>query len=174
MANKQQEMNYDLPAKAPAKKIRTTPKFAGKDKKDIHVFTDAEMSALLAEGYIRISPLMYDKIPPGARICYVKRDKNEGLARAARFRPGGYVISNSVDISNGKRAFRMENRYRGKRGDPGYIEYSLYLENIEELFKQYDPAIIIEMQLIFNSLAEKKQQIDDLTEKVAILERKVR
>ncbi len=56
----------------------------------------------------------------------------------------------------------IENKIGGKRGDPGYVIFPLAYESIEELWKKYDNTAFVEIHLIYNSLAQKKKQIEDL------------
>lgn len=129
-------------------------------------YTEQEIHNLLSDGYIVIHPSLWDYIPNGSHIRYVK--KGEG-SRSTRFRPGGFVKSHFT-TSDDKKMMMIESRVGGKPGDAGYISFPIAYTDIEELWKKYDRYAFIEIHLIYSSLAQKKQQIEDLTTRVNRLE----
>lgn len=129
-------------------------------------YTEQEIHNLLSDGYIVIHPSLWDYIPNGSHIRYVK--KGDG-SRSTRFRPGGFVKSHFT-TSDDKKMMMIESRVGGKPGDAGYISFPIAYTDIEELWKKYDRYAFIEIHLIYSSLAQKKQQIEDLTTRVNRLE----
>lgn len=129
-------------------------------------YTEQEIHNLLSDGYIVIHSSLWDYIPNGSHIRYVK--KGEG-SRSTRFRPGGFVKSHFT-TSDDKKMMMIESRVGGKPGDAGYISFPIAYTDIEELWKKYDRYAFIEIHLIYSSLAQKKQQIEDLTTRVNRLE----
>lgn len=129
---------------------------AALDKINISPFTDQDICNLL-EGCIYVHPQLWDYIPPGAYIRFFEKgDKS----RTERFRPGGFVRSHY--ISNDKKMMTVESHIGGKKDDAGYFSFPLAYENIDELWKKYDRDAFVEIHLIYNSLAQKKKQIDML------------
>jgi hypothetical protein len=137
-------------------------------------YTEENIQELLSEGYINVHPSLWDQIPVGAHVRYVKRDvDNSGLTHAERFKPGGYV-RNHTATAEGKKLIILETRQRGRPGDPGYSSFPVAYEDIEELYKKYDKDVVIEIHLIYTSLAQKKKQIEDLEARIKKLEDQVR
>ncbi len=135
-----------------------------------HEYTNEEISGLLSEGYIVVHPALWEYIPVGSHIRYVRRDDGRGLSRGKRFKPGGFVKCHSVNDNN-KKLITLESRLNTEsKAGPGYFKYSILHDSIEELWKKYDRMAFIEIHLIYNSLAQKKRQIEDLTTRVARLE----
>lgn len=131
-------------------------------------YTDDDVRRLLADGYISVHPTLWDYIPAGAHIRYIKRDDGNGKSRAERFKPGGFVRNH---FSAGeKKLLIVETRPGGKRDDVGYISFPLAYEDLAELWKKYDKNTFIETHLIYTSLAQKKKQIEDLQSRVDKLE----
>jgi hypothetical protein len=145
-------------------------------------YTSAEMMAALAEGYIMVHPQLWDYIPAGAHVRYVaKNSDGETRPREERFKPGGFVRHHYV-TREGQKMFSLENAISGCGRDRGhkmraykpheaYLSFPMAYNDIEELWKKYDKTSFIEIHLIYNSLAQKKQQIEDLTRRVAHLEK---
>lgn len=135
-------------------------------------YTAEEINQLTAEGYIIVHPGLWDHIAAGSHIRYVKKDiAGEGKSRGKRFKPGGFVKNHYMDDS-GRKVFTLESRLKNnsKTEPPGYIMYSVPYDNIETIWKKYDKLSFIEIYLIHNSLAQKKQQIESLLSRVEQLE----
>jgi hypothetical protein len=129
-------------------------------------YTDVDIAQYLSNGYIKVDPTLWDYIPIGAELCFFKKSK---LPRNERFRVGGFLLS-VVNTSYGKKILRMENRQTDK-DFIGYAVYPIKYDDIEEIWKKYDKLAFIEIHLICSSLAQKKQQIEDLNDRVFNLEK---
>lgn len=147
---------------APKEAPKAPPKFVGK------IYTDEEIRDATAEGYIMVFPGLWDHIPAGAHIKFLKKDKGAGKPRGERFKPGGFV-RNHFEL-NGKQMIMVETKPGGSRNDKGYISFPLAYEDLEIIWKKYDKDAFIEIHLIYNSLAQKKQQIEELIARVDKLE----
>jgi hypothetical protein len=137
-------------------------------------YSAEEINKLTSEGYIIVHPGLWDHIAPGSHVRYVRRDDGTGKSRGKRFKPGGFVRNHFID-DGGRRMFTIDNRYKlgGKRAFPGQVSYSLAYDHIETLWKKYDKLSFIEIYLVHNSLAQKKQQIESLLARVEQLEHAV-
>lgn len=155
-------MDYSIEKKKPARAEK--PEAATPGKK----YTDEDIHALLSDGYLSINSGLWDHIPKGSHIRYVKKDNGAGTLRTERFKPGGFVRNHFT--KNEKKMLIIENRPGGTAGSQGYISFPLAYEDIEELWKKYDRDAFIEVHLITASLAQKKKQIEDLTTRVSKLE----
>lgn len=131
--------------------------------------TADEIKTLLADGYLQIHPQLWDRIPKGAHIRYIKRDTGAGIPEIKRFKPGGFVRNQFLGQDNEK-MFMIESAIGGSKNDPAYQSFPLPYGSIDKLWKQYDRAAFIEIHLMYNSLSQKKKQIEDLTARVAKLE----
>jgi hypothetical protein len=136
-------------------------------KRATHVYTDDEIRELTSDGYIVVIAGLWDYIPRGAHIRYQKRDDGSGKQRGVLFKPGGFVRAH-ID-SKGK-AMIIENKLNGKAGDPGYMSWPVAYDSIEILWKKYDYSAFVEIHLIYGSLAQKKQEVEELTARVTRLE----
>lgn len=132
-------------------------------------YTDEEIRALLCDGYILVHSQLWDYIPPGAHIRYVCKDTNGTSARGERFKPGAFV-RNHFTTREGIKMLMLETKPGGKKRDAGYFSYPIAFGEIEELWKKYDRGSFIEIHLIHNSLAQKKQQIETLEARIQRLE----
>ena len=133
-------------------------------------YTEADIQELLSEGYIGVHPSLWDYIPAGSHVRYVKKDTAKaGLSREERFKPGGF-IRNHFTTDQGKKMFMIETKPGGKTGQFGYISFPVAYEDVEELWKKYDRNAFVEIHLISMSLAQKKKQIEELNERVKKLE----
>jgi hypothetical protein len=133
-------------------------------------YTEADIQELLSEGYIGVHPSLWDYIPTGSHIRYVKKDvAKAGLSREERFKPGGF-IRNHFTTDQGKKMLMIETKPGGKAGQFGYVSFPVAYEDIEELWKKYDRNAFVEIHLISMSLAQKKKQIEELNERVKKLE----
>lgn len=133
------------------------------------VYTEAEMQAILTNGYFGVPRSLWDYIPAGSHVRYVQPGVG---ARAERFKAGGYV-RNHFSTHDGRKMMVIENKPGGTKTDPSYVSFHLEYSDIEEIWKRYDKHAFIEIHMTFNSLAQKKRQIEDLTERVRTLERLV-
>ena len=136
--------------------------------RETKIYTDEEISALTSEGYLKVHPSLWDHIPAGAHIRYIKKDDGSGKERRARFRLGGFVRNHFAD--NDKKMMTIETKPNGQRGDVGYLSYRISYDTIELLWKKYDKFSFIEIHLIHNSLAQKKQKIEELEKRTQRLE----
>jgi hypothetical protein len=132
------------------------------------IYTDVDIQELTSEGYIIVHPGLWDHLPCGAHIRYIKRDQGENKPKNERFRPGGFIRNHF--ITDDKKKLIIENKPGGKRNDAGYVSFPIAYDDIELLWKKYDRYSFVEIHLIHNSLAQKKYQIDELTNRVARLE----
>lgn len=133
-------------------------------------YTEEDIQELLSDGYIGIHPNLWDYIPAGAHIRFVKKDVDKkGLTRAERFKPGGFV-RNHFTTEEGKKMMMIETKPGGRPGADGYISFPIAYEGIEELWKKYDRSAFIEIHLIYTSLAQKKRQIEELEARIKKLE----
>ncbi len=139
----------------------------------LHHYTDDDISRLTAEGYIVIHRGLWDYLPTGCHIRYIRKDTGEGLTRAQRFRSGGYVKGRKLGESGQKMILLGKCPYKGTTPEDRKW-YSIAQDSIETLWKQYDRLAFIEIHLIYNSLAQKKQQIEDLVARVERLERRAK
>lgn len=130
-------------------------------------YTEEEIYKLTSTGYISLRRDLWDHIPNGAHIRYVKKDNGQGLTPGQRFKPGGFVRTRA----NEGKTLIICNNIKGKRGDPDYISFPLAYDNIETIWKKYDYGACIEILLTQNSLARKSREIDALQKAVAGLER---
>lgn len=132
-------------------------------------YTTQDVQDMLLDGYISVHPDLWDRIPSGSHIRYIKRDDGQELSREKRFKPGGFV-RNHFENKNGEKSIMIETVPGGSNKNPNYISFPIAYKNTEEIWKKYDRSAFIEIHLITNSLAQKKQQIDKLTERVQVLE----
>ncbi len=134
-------------------------------------YTVDEISKLTSEGYIVVHPALWDHIPIGSHVRYVKKDTGDNKPRGQRFKPGGFVKNHRLD-ENSKKILTLEScqHTTARRRPPGYYSLSIAYDSIEMLWKKYDRMSFVEMHLIYNSLAQKKQQIEELTVRIAQLE----
>lgn len=131
------------------------------------VYTDQIIADKLV-GYIHVHPSLWDHVPIGAHVRYIKKDDGSKKSRADRFKPGGFVQKHIQ--SNNKKMIMLEtspglNRFSNNN----YMSFPVAYDSIEELWKKYDRNTVIEIQLIQSSLAKKVQQINDLNQQVSAL-----
>ena len=129
---------------------------------------DAKLYKELSDGYLRIVEPMWTKIPQGAYIKYLRKDDGSGKTVAERFKSGGYVKSHSN--KDNKAIIWLESIKGGSKSGPGYLNYPVLHTAVESLWKKHNADTQIETLLTHASLAEKSQQIKDLTARVAQLE----
>ena len=129
------------------------------------------MASMLSAGYIVVHPQLWDFLPKGAHIRYVKKDTGKGLPRCERFCPGGFITNHFT--REGKKMLMMGSQYKKEPSRSGYLSFPLAYDEIEEMWKKYDRASFIEMHLVRGSLAEKKSQIESLTTNNAKLNERV-
>lgn len=152
------------PEPKPATDIKK--KYGGNSDAPTKVYSDADITEMLSKGYIRVDPKYYDVIPIGAHVRYVRKGNSP---RGERFKPGGFVKSKHTDDS-GRTIMYLSNSLNGKKGDKGYIEFPICLQDIEELWKKYDYHAYIEITLLHKSLQQKTVQIEELTKRIATIE----
>ncbi len=134
-------------------------------QQSIPKITDEAIHELLT-GYIGIHPQLWDHIAVGSHIRYFKKGPEQ---KNDRFKSGGFVRNHFI-TEEGKKMMMIETRIGGKRGEAGYVSFPLAYETIDTLYKKYDRGAFIEIHLIYGSLAQKKQQIEKLEERVTLLE----
>jgi hypothetical protein len=137
-----------------------------KDSKETKIYTDNEIKNKLGSDYLFIHPGLYDYIPKGDHIRYFRagnEPKNE------RFNIGAFVQKVCVDES-GKKYFLMSKSLY-VNNNTGV--FKLYYDKIDQLYKKYHYNTYIETHLISVSLAEKKQQIKQLTDTQVVLAAKI-
>lgn len=132
-------------------------------------YTKEDIQNLLSDGYINVHPALWDRIPSGSHIRYVKRDDGSNKPRTERFKPGGFV-RNHFTNNEGKKMLMLETIPGGQRGQNGYISFPVAYEDTDEIWKKYDRHSFIEIHLIYTSLAQKRKQIEDLKARVDRLE----
>lgn len=148
----------------------TTNNITGAATKSPREYTPELVQELLSAGYICVHPALWDHIPNGAHIRYVKKPgPGKQLPQYKRFKPGGFIKSHFE--SKGKKMLMIETKPGGRQGQHGYINFPIAYEDIEELWKKYDRDAFIEIHLIYSSLAQKKKQIEELMARVDALER---
>jgi hypothetical protein len=133
---------------------------------------NAEVHKILTSGYITIHKSLYDHIPIGSRCRYM-------LVEGARICHGGYVkahiAAHSVEtdgvIVHHDRMFLFETVRKGSALDPIYTTFPVAYNEIAELWKKYPYDCIVEMHLIYASLAKKNKQIAELMRRVTALEK---
>jgi hypothetical protein len=108
---------------------------------------------------------MWDYLSVGSFIRYVRVGAEP---REERFRYGGYIKSFFVS-SDGIKCILLESRRAGRVGDPGYFKYSITLNNVEEIWKQFGGDVFIELYLLQNSLLRKEREISALNNTVTNL-----
>ena len=118
-------------------------------------YTQAEKDAILASGYIRIHQSLWDWIPIGSYIRYSKLPSDD----PASFRPGGYIKARTTTDSGQKILILETIRAQSIANPPGYISYSVMIDEIGGVWKKYSDDVFIEVHLIYNSLARKDEQI---------------
>lgn len=124
-------------------------------------YTDEEISKML-DGYIQIPFELWDYIPTGAHIRYVKTN--------GEFKPGGFVRNHYIS-NEGKKMIMLETRpfvkHNVKQNEqPGYFTFSIAYDNTKTIFKKYPRDAFIEIHMISASLAKKKEQIENLQKDV--------
>jgi hypothetical protein len=123
---------------------------------------------MLSNGYIAVHPQLWDFLPTGSHVRYVKKAISGDLPRCERFCPGGFVRNHFT--SAGKKMLTLGSSAQNITGG---MSFPLAYDEIEELWKKYDPGAFIEIHLIRGSLAEKKTQIDSLLATNAMLIKRV-
>ena len=166
-------MNYDLgnliagaaniePVNVNTEEVKQGGKPRGKQ------YTANNIQELLSDGYFSVHPALWDHIPISAHIRYIKKQlPGEQKTREQRFKPGGFVAGHMTH--NGTKVLRIENNLKG-RGKPGYVNFPLAYDTIEEIWKKYDRTSFIEIHLIYTSLMQKKKQIEDLENRLNKIE----
>ena len=172
-------MDYSIEKrKTPVQKAAISPKTPVEKPKFIPVlknkpgtgkkYTEDDMQVML-EGYFGVHPALWDHIPSGAHIRYVRKDAGDNLQRTERFKPGGFV-NRHFTTEEGKKMLMIETRIGGKKGDPGYISFPLCYDDIENLWKKYDRSAFVEIHLIYSTMVKQKMQIEELNSRIKRLE----
>ncbi len=140
-----------------------------KKQSAVREYSDNEIEDLLSVGYIRVHCELWEHIPVGSHVRYIRKDDGTGQSQGYRFRPGGFIKGHLIN-TKGEKMMAIASRINGAKNIPGYFKYTLTYDSIETLWKKYDRAAFVEIHLIYNSLAMKKRQIDDLLARVTKLE----
>jgi hypothetical protein len=113
------------------------------------------------EGYLKVHADLWDYIPVKSHIRYLKRDDTaHPRPRGQRFKPGGFVKSHFADPSGHK--MLMLETILGRQSDAAYLSFPLAYAEVETIWKKYSQETFIETLLIYNSLAYKSKQIEDM------------
>jgi len=152
---------------SPEKIVTPAPRAAKKDYakangKKTKEYTNKEIHELITDGYLLVPPLLWDRVPKGSHIRYLKKDRGDGISRGARFKPGGFV-RNHFTNKDKKKMIMVENILGGKTGTRGYFSFPVTYEDVEHIWKKYDYHSFVEIHLINNSLAQKKRQNEEMT-----------
>jgi len=126
------------------------------------VYSEDEIRDLITGAYTSVPPDMWEFIPSGSHVRYLKRGA-EPLGE--RFKPGGYVRYQHE--KDGKKMMILENRQGGSGA--GYASWPVAFEGVESVWKKHAPEVFVEMHMIHNSLAQKKRQLAELTAAVTAL-----
>jgi len=138
-------------------------------------YTNEEIDKLISDGYIVVHQELWDYIPPGSHIRYMKCD--DGAPKGQRFKPGAFVHSHVI-TNDGRKMFVLET-IKGFNGDghgqktAGYARFHVAYNDIEKIWKKYPSDSFIEVHLIHNSLAQKSAQINELTKRILELEKRI-
>jgi hypothetical protein len=125
---------------------------------DAQNYSKEDMRQMLSDGYIVIHESLWDRLPCGAHIRYMRKGST---APPTRFNPGGFVAGQFL-ADDGNKMLAIESRFGGRKGDPGYVSYNIAYDDIEVIWKRYDKNAFIELHLAYTSLAQKKKQIERL------------
>lgn len=136
------------------------------------VYTEAEISELLSEGYINVHEDLWDRIPTGSHVRYFRKDDGSGLEKWKRFKLGGFVSAH-VTNAGGEKMLKIESILGGNKKQAGYFTFLLKYKDIEEIWKKYDHSAFIEIHLIQASLAKKKTEIEELKSYIRELSLKI-
>jgi hypothetical protein len=126
---------------------------------------------IIKSGYIIVHSSLWDYLPAGAHVQFTESD--------GRFNRGGFIKCHYID-SAGERALiinttcRYKDRPANTAAPRACVPISVRYSQIDTLWKKYDMNAFIEIHLIYNSLAQKKQQITELQARVIALEAEVR
>lgn len=120
------------------------------------IYTEDTVRNILAEGYISVHHQLWDHLPAGSHVRYFKKGTGP---RPSRFKPGGFVQSHFTTIE-GRKMMMLGTLSGDKRA--GNITFPVAYDEIDEVWKKYEQDSFIEIHLICCSLAQKKQQIEDL------------
>ena len=126
---------------------------------------------IIKSGYIIVHPSLWDYLPAGAHVQFTEK--------SGRFNRGGFIKCHYID-SAGERALiinttcRYKDRPANTAAPRACVPVSVQYQQIDTLWMKYDMSAFIEIHLIYNSLAQKKQQIVDLQARVTALEAALR
>lgn len=134
-------------------------------------YTPKEIASM-TEGYFPVSENYWESIPRGAHIRYIKfQVQGENLSEGERFKTGGYVLSNPVEVENPdgskSKAFYLSTAPPGShnyKGSPPPKSFKVRYETVQMLWKKIDPAAGIEIHLASNSIAALNEQVKTLKE----------
>ncbi len=123
-------------------------------------YTSDVIRGLLSEGYIELHPKLWSRIPVHSHIRFMNKDDGSGKSIGELFQPGGYVRDHRM--VKGSPAVQLETIIGGKKGDEGYVQFPVVFDRVAKVWKQYAPQAFIEIFMIQQSLASKREQIADL------------
>ncbi len=157
--------------------VKSTPPVVLPTKVQKPTYADNEINEILV-GYIRVHSQLWDHIPSESHIRYIKRDDGAGLSERDRFKPGGFVkyhFTGKNSDKNNDKMFMLESTLGGdKCVGTNYSTYAVSYAEIETLWKKYDSSAYVEIHLIYNSLAQKKQEIETLKQENEALKARVK
>lgn len=130
------------------------------------LLTDNEITEKL-DGYLKISPKLWEKLP---MKCHIRYFKNEPGTRANKFKSGGFVKTLIKDDNGKVTAIVLETQIGGNSKIKGYSSFSISVDSIEELWKKYPYDAFIEIHMMANSFAQKKEENRILSQRIKLLE----
>lgn len=130
------------------------------------ILSDSEITEKL-DGYLKISPKLWEKLPIK---CHIRYFKNVPGTRADKFKSGGFVKALVKDANSNIVAIVLETQIGGNSKIKGYSSFSIAIETIEELWKKYPYDSFIEIHMMANSFAQKKEEGLILTKRISTLE----
>lgn len=105
-------------------------------------YTKLEIKKLL-EGYIEVPSELYEQIPVGAHVRYLKKGTEPA---GIRFKPGSYV-KNHWTNKDGTKFIQLQNRAYDI-GGKGYFEFPITPNNVEKIWKKISDDFLIEYILM--------------------------
>ena len=126
-------------------------------------YTEAQITELL-QGYFKISDDHRHLLAEGMQIRYFRVGSD---VKSTRFVQGGYIRNVT------KEKVYIESIPGGRRGGSGYFCYAVNLDSIAEIWKRYDPRVVIEIAIIQQMLKDQRALIESLQQQVSVLEGRV-
>jgi hypothetical protein len=158
------QMDYSLASKevkggsGPARGA-DTQKSTGAPK----IFTEDEIKNRLTD-YFKVPRELWKSIPPRSHVRYFVKDRDDASLNA-RFRVGGFVTY--IKSDEDAEYFGLE---RDLMNGANNARWSVQFADVDTIWKKYARESIVELQMIFESLLQKKEQIEALERSVAALD----